>query len=660
MSNFSRRDFLKGAATLAGAAVAAGLPVLAEGEEAVYTPGTYYAEAKGVQRVIVAVTFDETSITDVQVNASGESENVGQLAAGVVADQILEAQSADVDGIGGATLTSYAIRHAVELCIMQAKGEIPVIEIKMDEEKAAEVPAWLGMEPEISEDEIADTWTTDILIVGAGAGGTAAAAYAAEKGYDFRLIEKVNSVCRNRGWYAAVDSSLMKESGADPVDRSRLRRELQRASSGKCNMSVFNTWINESADMHELVKRVYAEVDPEAVCTPTVGDEAAWPAEDDTGYYFPQIEHTWNSKEFRSRNEAYKKYIENRGYEIDFNTALIKLEKDGDRVCGAIAQKTDSGEYIRIVANQGVILTTGGYPGNPQMMQALDPMGSAVITCNVCSPTNQGDGIKAALWAGASMQPEAAPMIFDRGILAPGEDAGYQHLADGNEMFLSDEGQFGLGSQPFLKVNRRGERFANESGTYDNILYAAYNQPGHVYAMVFDANMPEDAQRFHTIGCSAATRKNPQGKLDDLARMAEKGKAFIADSLDELADMLGFEGEAKETFLATCDRYNELYDMQSDEDFGKPAYRLSELRTAPFYGFWMGGCLLTTEQGILTNEKAQAVNDAKEVIEGLYVAGDCSGGFFYNNYPCLLPGVACGRTQTMAIKAVKTAAGEEM
>ena len=658
MKGISRRDFLKGAVVAAGAAAAAGIPVLAESEK-LYTPGTYMAEAHGVQRVIVSVTFDESSIVDVQVNASGESEHIGQLAVGVVVDQIMEAQSAEIDGIGGATLTSRAIKEAVQLCILQAKGEIPVMEISMDE-PAEEVPAWLGAEPEIPEDLIADTWTTDILIVGAGAGGLAAAAYAADKGYDFRLIEKVDSVCRARGWYAAVDSELMKESGAEPVDRSRLRRELQRASSGKCNMKVFNTWINESAAMHDFVTKVYAELDPEAVCTPTVGEEAAWPAVDDTGYYFPNIEHTWSSKVARNRNDAYKMYLENRGYAIDFNTSLIKLEKDGDRVCGAIARKTDSGEYVRIVANQGVILTTGGYPANPDMMKALDPMGSSVVTCLVCSPTNQGDGIKAALWAGASMQPESAPMIFDRGILKPGLDAGYFHLEDGNDIVMTDEGQFGMGSQPFLKVNRRGERFANESGTYDNILYAAYNQPGHVYAMVFDNNMPEDVQRFHTIGCSAGVRKNAEARLEQFIEKTEDGWTFMADTLDELADKMGFEGEAKETFLATCERYNELYDMQNDEDFGKPAYRLSELRNGPFYGFWMGGCLLTTEQGILTNEKAQAIDENKDVVEGLYVAGDCSGGFFYNNYPCLLPGVACGRTMTMAIKAVKVASGEEM
>lgn len=85
--------------------------------------------------------------------------------------------------------------------------------------------------------------------------------------------------------------------------------------------------------------------------------------------------------------------------------------------------------------------------------------------------------------------------------------------------------------------------------------------------------------------------------------------------------------------------------------------RLSAIRKAPFYGCWLGASLLTTEQGIAINEKTQALDADRNPIEGLYVTGDMSGSFFANNYPCLMPGVACGRTLTFAIKAVKQMAG---
>jgi len=250
-------------------------------------------------------------------------------------------------------------------------------------------------------------------------------------------------------------------------------------------------------------------------------------------------------------------------------------------------------------------------------------------------------------------------MLFDRGIVAPGIDAGYKVTSTGDKVFPATEGQFNLGSQPFLKVSREGKRFTDESGTYDMMPYAAYNLPGHVYASIFDAGMPDDVQRFHTLGCSAQTRSDPQRMLKMFDQQVEKGNAFKADTIEELADKMGFAGEAKETFLKTVARYNELYDNQDDVDFGKQAYRLSEIRKPPFYGFWMGACILTTLQGILVNEKAQAMNEAGGIIDGLFVCGDCSGGFFVNNYPCLMPGIAMGRTMTFAIKAVKVAMGEE-
>ena len=145
--------------------------------------------------------------------------------------------------------------------------------------------------------------------------------------------------------------------------------------------------------------------------------------------------------------------------------------------------------------------------------------------------------------------------------------------------------------------------------------------------------------------------------LPQIEQAEEAGCFFKADTLEELADKLGFTGTDKETFLATVERYNELYDQQNDEDFGKPAYRLSAIRKAPFYGCWLGASLLTTEQGIAINENCQALDTNNEPMPGLYITGDMSGSFFANNYPCLMAGVACGRTMTFAIKAIKQMAG---
>ena len=665
MKEISRRAFLKGAmsGTAAVAAMAAlplaGLEAIAE-SGAIYTPGTYTATAKGINTVMVTMTFSEKAITDVILDVSGETPGYGLEAADKLKEALIAAQGAEIDAVSGATITSNAVMEAANKCIQQAKGEIPV-EVIENAEAQETANGWLGEAPDVAESDIAETWNTGILIVGAGNGGLAGAAYAASKKLDFCVIEKGTTFARQRGWYGAIDSEDAKAAGEAPVDRAMLRRELKRYASGKTNMAAFNTWINESAAMHSFIKSVYAAYTPEATVAVTTGEEAVWPHAEESGFFFPVCEHFWNApRGAMNRQEMFADMCEKAGSPVHYSTSLVKLERnDAGRVTGAIAQDTVSGKYIRINARDGVLLATGGYPFNPDMMSALDPLGTAVTTSNVAWPTDTGDGIKAAMWVGAALQAEAAPMLFDRGIVAPGVDAGYKALPSGDRIFPATEGQFNLGSQPFLKVNRNGQRFTDESGTYDHMSYAAYNQPGHVYASIFDASMPEDVQRFHTLGCSAGTRKNPEGQLNNFEKQIEKGNAFKADTLEELADKLGFAGQAKETFLSTCARYNELYDMQEDADFGKQAYRLSALKKAPYYGFWMGACLLTTLQGILVNEKAQALGVDGQPIDGLFVTGDCSGGFFVNNYPCLMPGIAMGRTMTFAIKAVKVASGEE-
>ena len=100
------------------------------------------------------------------------------------------------------------------------------------------------------------------------------------------------------------------------------------------------------------------------------------------------------------------------------------------------------------------------------------------------------------------------------------------------------------------------------------------------------------------------------------------------------------------TFLATCDHYNEMFDAQEDDEFGKEAYRLSELRNPPFFGAWYGASFLTTVDGLRINEEMQVLDVNDQVIEGLYAAGDCSGSLFANNYPEYIVACACGRTVT--------------
>ena len=672
MNKISRKGFLKIAAAAAMSGVTAGALAAcnsassstASGAAGQYIPGTYEGTAEGISSTVkVTMTFSDSAVTDVVVDTSGETASIGAAAADELREQLMAAGSAEIDGVSGSTITSDAVMKAAKSCYAQAKGEAVVSSVQLPTGDAND---WLGKEPDIDETAITETVDTDILIVGAGNGGMFAAAYAAANGLNFRVIEQNANVQDTRHWYGAVDSAAAKEAGEPATDKAKLLSEISRYASGKCDQRVVKTWINESAAMHDFMRSIL-EDKYGWVCDFTSGSEAAWPAENaehNTDYLYPVQEHNYMASESASglaRNELLLQYIQELGYDVDFKTSLAKLEKNSEgRITGIIAQSTEDDHFIRYNANKGVLLACGGFPGNPYMMEQLDPLGTSVTTACSYSPADKGYGIRAAVWAGANLDKEAAPMLFDRGVVAPGVDGGYvdSDTAFGGKAFPGKIRQYNPGTQPFLKVNRNGERFANESCPYNDIVYAAAHQPGRVYAQICDANILEDAKRFHTIGCSAQTRnggeKYIQGKMDEAI---EAGALFKCDTLDELADKMGFTGAAKDTFLATVERYNELYDKQNDEDFGKPAYRLSAIRTAPFYGCWLGASLLTTEQGIAINEKGQALDNNNQPMEGLYITGDMSGSFFANNYPCLMAGVAMGRTLTFAMKAVKQMAG---
>lgn len=512
--------------------------------------------------------------------------------------------------------------------------------------------SWLGVEPEIAEGDITSTEETGLLIIGAGTAGLAAAATAADLGLDFMIADKNTMVQDTREYFGAVNTKYTKEAGQE-VDKIRTMNEIARYSNGRTNRAVLKVWLDESAECFEWVdelvqkatgKELYLEIAPDLT---------------DHGYFAPTVNHMHAPYyDGVMRNNVLQQHIEEAGQSIAFGYELVKLVHADGKVTGAIFN-TDAG-YVQVNAKDGVLLATGGYAANPIMMEALQPNVSKCVTANSYSMVCDGSGIRTALWAGAAMDEVPCPMIFNRGAVDVGVDAGYIG-SDEDAIFPGTIFQLNMGSQPFMAVNRKGVRFTNESLPYDNICNASAMQPGGVWCQIFDANAPEDIDRFNQAGCARLTTDAiRQGvAIDDLCASAlEPGIMKKADSLEELADMLGFEGDAKQAFLVQVERYNELYDAQQDEDFGKEPHRLSAIRKAPFYGCWYGGSLLTTIDGLTINEEMQVISTTGQVIEGLYAAGDCSGSLFAGTYPEYVVGLACGRSSTQGRHIARRIAGD--
>ena len=650
----SRRDFLRGAAAAGLMATGSllGIPKAAAEEiPAAFIPGTYSATAPGFGGdVTVTITVDETSILEAAIDAPGETEGIGKAAAERLAQEILERQSWEVDAVSGASSTSRAVRQALEACFAQAKG-VDVALLQSAAAPAAEAPAadWLGEAPVIDEAALVETVETEVLVIGAGTAGLFAACAAVEEGAKTILIEKMDEEFGGSGirdTLAAIGSREQLEDGDNP-DKFDVITELYRQSNGYGDQRLYKLWADNSGEaidwytdrVTEGGLRFRHEVDSHDI-------PVRYPVYD-VGHSL-QMSDTLG--EHGATANILKKYAQGLGLEIRYNTALVSLIKEDGAVTGIYAS-TPAG-VVRFNAAKGVIVCTGGYSLNMDMLKALQPETAKIININYSYPGSQGDGIKACLWAGAAMDEVHAGMLFDRGAVAP------------NQVGCETPGAlFWMGSQPFLKVDLEGKRFTNESGDYDHILHTAHSLPGMTYAMVWDANYIEDMMRFDTHGCSrmfdhvnGAESVWPldlnEGVFMPMYR--EQGLVVKADTIEELAEKLGLPVE---NFKATVERYNELFDKQEDEDFGKEPYRLSALRTAPFEGVRMsGGYFIATMDGIRINTDLNAVDANGQPIEGLYVAGDCSGGYFATSYPNLLAGAAAGRSVTFGRLAGKKAA----
>lgn len=659
MKKISRKGFLKLASAAAMGSVTAGALAACNAASStassvsssgagIYTPGTYTATAKGMSEISVSVTFDANAITGVELDLSGETANIGQAAKDTLVEQIMAAQTSQIDGVSGATVTNKAVQNAVADCIRQASGgAINPAEQPLEEEASAD---WLGEEPVVDEADITETVECEVLVVGAGSSGCFAAAAAAEAGADTLLIDRFGHDMASgiRDTLAACGSSEQLADGAD-VDKQVAARYICDWSQGYARYSLAKLWADRSGETIDWYTNVLAE---SGISFRHEIDE-----HQTSNYQYLDVGHSIQYTDNYTETlamDAVLDYAEGHGLTVRYETTMVKLEKDGSgRVTGIIAKNTDD-SYLRINASKGVILGCGGYSGNEEMMKALQPQSVEQTCVNYSKPGAKGDGIKACLWAGAIMDTTHTAMIFDRGAVKP-DYAGEPGKA-------SDGMMFWMGSQPFLKVNLKGERFINEYLPYDMVLHAAASQPHHTYCTIWDSKYSEDCEKFATHGCSRlyphVNGTAPVFPMETVIGMnedlEEQGYIVQADTVEELAEKLGLPVD---TFTATVEHYNELAANGEDTDFGKESYRLSTLTEAPFYGVRQcGGYLICTMDGIQIDDNMHALDTNYQPIPGLYVIGDMSGNYFSHSYPNLMSGAAAGRSATFGRLAGQNAA----
>ena len=636
MTQFSRRKFLRtslvGGASITTAALANAAPI-----SGIYKPGTYVSKASGIGGdVIVKMTFDANKITDVVIDAKHETPALGQRAAVILQKQILQGQGAKIDTVSGASITSGAVQKAAAKCIAQAKGQIPVEVITKDDAAEDDSGDWLGKAPEIAEKDIASTVTTNILVIGCGTGGMFAVASAAENGGKVIGIDRFSTGTGIREDLGAIDSRYQKAEGTK-IDKFDFIAMATRYAGGHVKQELIRLWADNSG---ETINWLGDRLEPVGIkLMNEVGDTV------ETRYKDFAIGHSPQKMGKVTLNNVLHDYAVKKGARFDYNTTMVKLEKKNGRVTGCIAKNGD-GKYIRYIAKKGTVVATGGYARNTKMMEALQPWNLRVSSRLGAMPGATGSGIRACLWVGAKMDETHCAMKFDRSALRPDQKAGLETMKKG------DAGFFWIGSQPWLKVNADGERFMNESGTYENPLHADEYNKGHCHYSLFDSNWVKYTKEFKMHGCShiwpfanGAEPNHLWSEVQDkmLPGLIKNGYVQKADSIEELAKKLGLPAAQ---LKKTVKRYNELAYKGVDTDFGKEKHRLSPLDIPPFYGAKNSGWLLCTLDGIVIDKNLNACDENGDPIPGLYVIGNDSGSYFANEYPNLATGMACGRTVT--------------
>ena len=636
----SRRAFLR--TTLASVASLSAAAVHAA-PAGIYKPGTYSAKAAGIGDVVVTMTFDAEKITDVVLDVSHETPSIGQAAAESLKKSLMAAQSAEIDAVSGASITSRAVHQAAAKCIAQAKGEIPVEVLEKAEASETNDGDWLGQPPEIAEKDIVSTVNTDILVVGCGTGGMFAVASAAEAGAKVIGIDRFPVGTGIREDIGAMNSRYQKSSGTK-IDKFEFIAMATQYAGGHIQQDLVKLWCDESGAVLDWFADRCAERGIEMWLES--GDRG-----DETRYkhfpigHSPRMKLNKDGKEEVTLNTVLHDYAVKNGARFDYSMKMVKLEKTNGRVTGVIAENAE-GKFVRYNAKKGVVVATGGYAQNFKMLEALQPWNLRVTGRTGAMPGARGDGIRACLWVGAKMDETHSLLKFDRCALRPDQTPGTKTIQSG------DSGFFWMGSQPWLKVNADGRRFMNESGTYENILHADEYQKGHCHYTLFDSNWVKYAEQFKMHGCSRmfpfenGADPNISWKIvrdKMLPGLIEKGFVVKADTIEELAQKLGLPPKA---LKATVERYNALAKKGEDTDYGKEPHRLTPVDAAPFYGAKNTGWMLCTMDGIQINTDMNAIDTEGNPIPGLYVIGNDSGGYFANEYPNLATGMACGRTVT--------------
>ncbi|MEE0706572.1 MAG: FAD-binding protein [Adlercreutzia sp.] len=558
---------------------------------------------------------------------------------------------------------------------------------------------WLGAMPEIADDQVSETVDVDIVVLGAGHAGCQAALSASQAGAKVAVVEaqpEEEYVCFGDD-ICAYNSEWVTEQGFGGYDLGDITAEYCRRGLGRVSPAIIKLFVENSGEMFDNMVSIMPDttdmLDREGgrcIIQTAYGKDKGtdYPVEQ-SGYKAwattVQTIQTVNPTEVipgrrLTRLTEFEHYARLEAERNDavfyFNTTAEALAMDGEAVVGAYAKKAD-GSYLKLNASKGVLLATGDFSSNPQMVWNLLTDISewaarvGVKEGELFGGGRDGMGHKLGCWAGGAIEPHPRPsMNMSAGVPGP------------------------WGTSAFLTLNAKGKRFMNEAMAQLSGA-AALRQPLGIIACVTDANYMKTVQgagldhgapnwgfpqgieamqeamaaltpgpeggQVPGVGIAGVNEINTHNPNAEPYGSEKKmgSQVFMADTLEELLGYLGYEGDALQTALDEIAQYNALCKAGRDTDFGKEAELMIPVEKAPFYGATQmndgtTSTGLVTLGGLITDENLNVMKaDRSEPIKGLYAAGNTVGQRYGMAYATPSAGNSMGMAMTHGYMAGK-------
>lgn len=588
-----------------------------------YTAGTYTATAKGNNGdLTLEVTFDSDAIKSIKIKEHSETPGISDAPIAKIPESIIANQSLNIDAVTGATNTSNAILTAVADAVNQAGGDAEALK-----------------KVEVSGNEVAGEAVekeADVIVVGAGGAGLAAAVSAAEEGASVIIIEKNpyigGNTVRTGGGYASCDPEAI---AIHEMNAGQMA-EIEGLIAKETDNEVVKGWQKKVAEDIEAYKaegktQVYDSLeymalqyffrfsqaaDPELLydlvskSKPTKEwlGELGFDWTDSPNLLLGDTWPRWFSSVSAHGGDAFISVFTDEIEEKNYNVEIIKevranklLTADG-KVVGVKGTASDGTEYT-LNAKKGVVLATGGFSANKEMLiKYSDGRWADVSKLQTDNdPAIVGDGINMALEIGADVV-----------------DMGHLQLVPTCDPKTGGAYPF-IGTGANLYVNKEGKRFVNELSDRDTLSNAALAQTDGIFYMVCDKNNAGISEDGTTYG-----GQNIQDLLDaDIV--------VRADTLEELADLIGVDSA---TFVETIEKFNEAVKTGVDPEFNRASFGGDFINPdgnpgifeAPFYAGARTPSAHITKGGLKVNTSAEVIDTEGNAIPGLCAAGEVTGG----------------------------------